>query len=116
MRRIVQYGDGWHTRRQSPDEVAAGFETLSAMMKKGGRDPEALQVSISSALQFDDAANDRPVGERRSLRGTEDDIATSLQAYVAAGVQEVVVSIASNDLAFHEAQLTRLMIQVAPNI
>lgn len=116
MRRIVQYGDGWHTLRQSPDEVAGGLETLSAMMKQGGRDPVVLKVSISSALQFDDAANDRPAGERRSLRGTEEDIAAALQAYAAAGVQEVVVSIASTDPAFHEAQLTRLMTQVIPNI
>lgn len=116
MRRIVRYGDGWHTLRQSPDEVAAGFETLSAMMKQGGRDPAALRVSISSALQFDDAANPRAPGERRALRGTEDDIAATLKAYAAAGVEEVVVSIASTDPAFHEAQLTRLMTQVAPTI
>ncbi len=116
MRRIVQYGDGWHTLRQSPDEVAAGHETLSSMMKQGGRDPAVLQVSISSALQFDETSNTRPPGERRSLGGTEGDIATTLQAYAAAGVQEVVVSIASTDPAFHEAQLTRLMTQVAPKV
>lgn len=116
MRRIVQFGDGWHTLRQSPDEVAASFETLSGMMKQGGRDPAALQVSISSALQFEDEANKRPAGERRSLRGTEDDVAETLQAYQTAGVQEVVVSIGSDDPAFHEAQLTRLMTKVAPRL
>ena len=38
------------------------------------------------------------------------------KAYAAAGVEEVVISIASTDPAFHEAQLTRLMTQVAPQI
>lgn len=114
MRRIVTYGDGWHTLRQSPDEVAAGLASLQAMMRQGGRDPAALKVSISAPLQFDKAPNDRPPGERRALRGTEADIAATLQAFAAAGVQEVVVSIASKDPAFHEARLTRLMTRVAP--
>lgn len=116
MRRIVRYGDGWHTLRQSPDEVAAGFKTLSAMMKQGGRDPAALRVSISSALQFEDTPAPRALGERRALRGTDSDVAETLRAYAAAGVEEVVVSIASTDPAFHEAQLTRLMTQVTPHL
>ncbi len=116
MRRIVRYGDGWHTLRQSPDEVAAGMETLAGMMRQAGRDPASLKVSISSALQFDDASNTRAAGERRSLRGTDEDIAATLRAYAAAGVQEVVVSIGSNDPAFHEAQLRRFMSQVASAI
>lgn len=116
MRRIVQYGDGWHTLRQSPDEVAAGHATLASMLKQGGRDPAALKISISSALQFDETPNARPAGDRRSLRGTEADIAETLQAYAAAGVEEVVVSIASTDPAFHKTQLTRLMQQVLPQV
>lgn len=116
MRRIVRYGDGWHTLRQSPGEVGAGLETLAGMMKQAGRDPAGLKVSISAALQFDDAPNTRAVGERRALRGNEEDIAETLKAYAGAGVQEIVVSIASTDPAFHEAQLRRLMTEVAPAI
>lgn len=116
MRRIVRYGDGWHTLRQSPGEVATGLETLSAMMRQGGRDPAALHISISAALQFEDEPAKRAPGERRALRGTEADVAETLRAYKAAGVQEVVVSIGSNDPAFHEAELTRLMTRIAPQV
>ena len=33
LRRIVRYGDGWHTLRQSPDEVAAGLGERVALAR-----------------------------------------------------------------------------------
>ena len=114
MRRIVRYGDGWHTLRQSPDEVAAGLAKLQAMMVEAGRDPSLLQVSISIELAFEDSSPTRPAGQRRGLRGTEADIAETLLAFRDAGVQEAVISVASTDVGEHEAVLTRLMRQVAP--
>jgi probable F420-dependent oxidoreductase len=109
FRRIVKYGDGWHTLRQSPDEVAAGLAELRQMLADAGRDPASLQVSISIALQFTDEAPSRPPGERRSLTGSEADVVGTLRAFEAAGVEEAVVSIGSTEPAEHEARLTRLM-------
>ncbi len=116
MRRVVRYGDGWHTLRQSPDEVAEGLRQLRGMMQEVGRGRDALRVSISLGLQFEDTPAQRPPGERRALRGTEEDIAETLRAFTAAGVDEVVVSIPSNDAATHEATLKRLMTQAAPRL
>ncbi len=114
LRRIVRYGDGWHTLRQSPDEVAAGLARLQGMMREAGRDPDKLKVSISIELRFEDAAPDRPANERRGLRGTDADVAETLRAFRDAGVQEAVVSIANDDVAAHKTALTRLMTKVAP--
>ena len=116
MRRIVRYGDGWHTLRQSPDEVAAGLAKLKSMMAEAGRDPEELKISISIELVFDASSPSRPPGERRGLRGSDEDVAETLRAFRDAGVQEAVISIASTDVAEHEAVLTRVMTKVAPAI
>lgn len=116
MRRIVRYGDGWHTLRQSPDEVAAGLAKLKSMMAEAGRDPEELKISISIELVFDASSPSRPPGERRGLRGSDEDVAETLRAFRDAGVQEAVISIASTDVAKHEAVLTRVMTKVAPAI
>ena len=116
MRRIVQYGDGWHTLRQSPDEVAAGLAKLRQMMSEAGRDPDTLNISISIELAFEDTSPSRPPNERRGLGGTEADIAETLRAFRDAGVQEAVISIASTDTSVHDATLTRLMTQVAPDL
>ena len=116
MRRIVRYGDGWHTLRQSPDEVAAGLAKLKSMMAEAGRDPEELKISISIELVFDASSPSRPPGERRGLRGSDEDVAETLRAFRDAGVQEAVISIASTDVAEHEAVLTRVMTKVATAI
>ena len=116
LRRIVRYGDGWHTLRQSPDEVTAGLAKLQAMMTEAGRDPATLQVSISIEVVFEETSPTRPAGQRRGLRGTEADIIETLQAFRDAGVQEAVISIASTDVAEHKAVLTRLMAKVAPSL
>ena len=81
MRRIVRYGDGWHTLRQSPDEVAAGLAKLKSMMAEAGRDPEELKISISIELVFDASSPSRPPGERRGLRGSDEDVAETLRAF-----------------------------------
>jgi probable F420-dependent oxidoreductase len=114
LRRIVRFGDGWHTLRQSPDEVAAGLAKLTQMMEQAGRDPATLNISISIEISFEDSSPDRPPNERRGLRGTETDIAQTLSAFGAAGVQEAVISIPSTDPAFHTETLTQLMTKVAP--
>jgi probable F420-dependent oxidoreductase len=116
MRRIVRFGDGWHTLRQSPAEVATGLAKLQSMMRDAGRDPAKLQVSISIEVAFEDSSPSRPPNERRGLRGTEADIAETLRAFRDAGVQEAVISIASTDTAEHEAVLTRVMTKVAPGL
>ncbi|MCA8927924.1 MAG: LLM class F420-dependent oxidoreductase [Alphaproteobacteria bacterium] len=116
LRRIVRYGDGWHTLRQSPDEFAAGLARLKDMMAEAGRDPAVLKTSISLELRFDDTAPSRPANERRGLSGTDSDVAETLRAFRDAGVGEAVISIASADTAEHEAMLTRLMTRVAPQI
>ena len=65
---------------------------------------------------FDASSPSRPPGERRGLRGSDEDVAKTLRAFRDAGVQEAVISIASTDVAEHEAVLTRLMTKVAPAI
>jgi probable F420-dependent oxidoreductase len=116
LRRVARFGDGWHTLRQSPDEVASAIPTIKQMMLDNGRDPDALRVSISIGLEFSDEEPSRPPHARRSLRGTEAAMADTLRAFHDSGVDEVVVTIASHEPAVHEAALIRLMTQVYPSL
>ncbi len=114
LRRIVRYGDGWHTLRQTPNQVAETLPKLKDMMEAAGRDPSGLRVSISVGLTFDGPASSRPPRDQINLKGAPQDIAETILAFADAGVDECVVSVASLDKAEHEATLRRLMAEVRP--
>ncbi|MEQ9123770.1 MAG: hypothetical protein RIM80_14545, partial [Alphaproteobacteria bacterium] len=114
--RIVRYGDGWHTLRQTPSQIAEALPKLKDMMADAGRDPDSLRVSISVGLGFRAEASRRPPGDRVNLAGTAQDIVDTVAAFVEAGVEECVVNVASLDKAEHEDALGQLMADVRPKI
>lgn len=116
FRRIVRYGDGWHTLRQTPSQIAEALPKLKDMMADAGRDPERLRVSISVGLGFRAEASRRPPGDRVNLAGTAQDIVDTVAAFVEAGVEECVVNVASLDKTEHEDALGQLMADVRPKI
>lgn len=116
LRRTARFGDGWHTQRLTPNQVEETVPAIAQLFRDAGRDPAGLRVSIALGLKFVDEASDTPAGERSTLRGTEEEVAETLRAYAAAGVQEAVVTIATADCRAHEESLTRLMREVAPRL
>lgn len=54
LRRAAQYGDCWHTTRQTPDFVAQNLPYLRAQAERAGRDPAAISISLKRSLHFTD--------------------------------------------------------------
>ncbi|MEJ2087782.1 MAG: LLM class F420-dependent oxidoreductase [Gammaproteobacteria bacterium] len=98
LRRVVRYGQGWHALGKSPGEMEQDLTALHALMREHGRDPDSLHVSIRVPAQLVDQPWDRPFDERRTLKGTREEIREMLQAYAAAGADEIVIDAVSRDL------------------
>ena len=108
LRRTAEFGDGWHALGKSPAELAADRETLAGLLEARGRPADALHVSIRCVVQFVDEAWDRPFEERRTLKGTPEEIQGTVAAFVEAGVDEMVFDLASADVAYNRVALDRL--------
>ena len=116
IRRIAAYGDGWHTLRQSPDEVRDTLPAIQAAMQAAGRDPGTLRTSISIGLMPAGDAPTKPPEQRRSLSGADRDVAATMRAYEAAGVDEIVITTSSADPAVHKAALMRISDDIRPKL
>jgi len=114
LRRTARFGDGWHTLRQTPNQIAAAMPELRAMTEEAGRDPARLRISISIPVQFAAEGSSRAPGDRTSLRGSPQDIAETIHAFADAGVGEMSISFGSRDKGEHEDTLRRLAEEVAP--
>ncbi|HJN50796.1 MAG: LLM class F420-dependent oxidoreductase [Pseudomonadales bacterium] len=98
FRRIALYGDGWHPLSPSVNEVSSGIEQIRAACRKIDRDPEPLKICPRLMVGFMDEPWDRPLEDRRTLRGTVTEIRSMLDAYERAGVDEVVLDANTADL------------------
>lgn len=110
--RIVRFGNGWHALSQSPDDMARGLDALHALCRREGRNPDELTVSVRLVLSFVDASWERPVTERRTLKGTAEELRAMLAAYQAVGVDEVVIDPGSRDPAVVATTLARFRREV----
>ena len=116
LRRTARFGDGWHTLRQSPNDIREKLPILAQLMQGEGRDPDGLYISLNAGIRFDSPIQDREPADRKLISGSTEDIIETLRAFAAAGCHEVVVSIASRELSFHEDILDRISSEVMPNI
>lgn len=98
LRRVARFGHGWHALGKSPDEVSRDLAMLQVLMRERGRDPNELHVSIRCGVHFVDKPWDRPVAERRTAKGTVDEIRAMFDAFAEAGVDELVVDAGTRDL------------------
>ena len=114
LRRTARFGDGWHTLRQTPDQVRAALPELQAMTEAAGRDPAALRISISVPIRFGPDGSSQPPGARTSLKGAPADVAETIAAFAEAGVGEMSISVGSREKAEHEETLRRIAEEVKP--
>jgi probable F420-dependent oxidoreductase len=98
LRRVVRFGHGWHALGKSPAEVGRDVATLATMMREHGRDADELHISIRVVVTLVDEPWDRPVADRRTAKGTEDEIRAMFDAFGDAGVHELVIDTGSGDL------------------
>ncbi|MEE9281211.1 MAG: TIGR03619 family F420-dependent LLM class oxidoreductase, partial [Myxococcota bacterium] len=113
LRRVIRIGDGWHPLGLSPAQLGEGMQTLRKGLQAAGRSPE-LPVAVRVVLQFADAPWDRPPEERRSCRGTPDELAAVIRAYEAAGATELILDANTPDLARTRESMKRFLDEVAP--
>ena len=111
--RTAALGDGWHTLRQSPEQIRAGVSEITRLVMGVGRDPAEIAYSISLPMRFSDKAPSRPPAERTALTGTGPDMIETLAAYGEAGVGEVVVAVSSADVGETIEAMARFMDEVA---
>ena len=111
-RRVVRFGDGWHTIRRSPSQFAAGCKDIIQRMEEAGRDPSELHFSLTLPLEFTGKAPGAPTQDRTALKGTDDDICDTVGAYRSAGVDEIVIGVSSADPGKHSDAMSRFMRRV----
>lgn len=90
LRRVVRRGDGWHPLALSPTDLGAAIETLCSELAAAGR-PRDLPVAVRVVLAFADRSWERPPDERRSCRGTPEEIALMVDAYAKAGATHLIL-------------------------
>ncbi len=116
LRRVARFGDGWHTLRQSPSQLAEGRRKIIELTEAAGRDPDRIRISISVPLAFTGKAPGSPLPERTALTGTEDDIMDTMRAYREAGLDEMVISVDTADLSRQNDDMSRFMEQLWPRL
>jgi probable F420-dependent oxidoreductase len=110
FRRIARFGDGWHTLRQSPKQVAAGVAEIVRMTEEEGRDASSLRHSITLPLDYSGNKDPDPsVNDRTILRGGDDDMAETINSYRDAGLDEIIVSVNTADLTENTETIARFM-------
>ena len=98
LRRVARFGQGWHALGKSPAELSAALVQLRQDMADAGRADDDLHISIRCVVEFVDETWDRPYAERRTLKGTPDEVRATMQTFVEAGVDEIVIDPGSRDL------------------
>ena len=110
FRRIARFGDGWHTLRQSPKQVAAGVAEIVRMTEEEGRDASSLRHSITLPLDYSGNKDPDPsVNDRTILRGGDDDMAETINSYRDAGLDEIIGSGNTADLTENTETIARFM-------
>ena len=112
LRRVAKFGDGWHTLRQSPKQIAEARAEIIKLAEAAGRDPSMLDFSLTAPLRFTGKPPSKSVEDRTALTGTEDDIAETLRAYQSAGLNEIVISDSSADLDSNTEVMSQFMEQI----
>ncbi|MDG2262561.1 MAG: LLM class F420-dependent oxidoreductase [Actinomycetota bacterium] len=88
FRRVVRFGDCFHAAFQPQHVVAESWAQIRQLSAEAGRDPAELTLSIR--LYLDPAASMRP---ELSLQGSTAEMADTLGAWEALGVEHVLLDI-----------------------
>ena len=110
IRRAAELGDGWHPINLAPAELATLAETYRAKCARFGRQPGPI------CLRHMPGGRTQPAGDRQPFSGTAAEQAGDIRAYAEAGLDELMLSVASRTLPEYIAGLRRFMREVAPRV
>ena len=116
LRRTAKYGDCWHTTRQTPEFVASHIPYLNEQVKRQGRDPASVTVSLKRSLHFTDiglpeAGNERSGG---ALIGPTQEVIDDLHACHEIGIDQLTYDFRVDELADCVRVMEHLAGQVLP--
>ena len=97
LRRVARSGDGWHPLSLSPEELAEALPRLQRVLRDAGRTTD-IPVAVRVVLELRDTPWDRPPAERRTCRGTPDEVAAVIAAYEQAGTTHVILDASTPEL------------------
>ena len=91
LRRTAKYGDCWHTTRQTPEFVASHLPYLKEQVKRQGRDPASVTVSLKRSLHFTDIGLPEVPTERSggALIGPTQEVINDLHACQEIGIDQL---------------------------
>ena len=118
LARVVDVGDGWHPLglrppvKLYPAEMAAAVRRLRDMADAARRDPTTITITFKGPLRFHDGAG----RDRTPLSGSPTQIAEDLSAYVAAGVEHIVLDFSVASVSEMLEVLERTMTDVVPKV
>ena len=96
LRRTARLGDGWLPTRLSPTEFETGLQRLRRLRAEGGRSADSVVAGLSLPLHLD-APRKTDQGERQPFSGAPSEIIGDLRRYRDAGLEYLVVIVASAD-------------------
>jgi probable F420-dependent oxidoreductase len=118
LRRVVAIADGWHPLglrppvRLDPAELAVKVRRLRELAAAAGRDPAGITVAFKGPLAFRDDAGPA----RQPLTGSVAQVVEDVQAYVAAGVQHVVLDFSVTGVPAILEVMERVAADVRPRV
>ncbi len=116
-RRAAQLGDGWHPNHGTPEEFAAGCETVREMAAEHGRDPSALTMTLRLDIGLASGPAPSPRDHQAVLTVAEPaQMAESLAAYRDVGVEHIVLAFSSGDVPALREAMQIIASDVAPQI
>lgn len=114
LRRVARVGDGWNAWRLSPAEVEAHRAKLNVHLAAAGRAPGSVKICLAQVLGVTESSGGDP-GQRIALTGTPDEIRADLEAYRAAGVDQIALLLRTGGPDDTIRQLERFNREIRPS-
>ena len=125
LRTVARFADMWNVANVTPDEAAHKDDVLRRWCDEVGRDPEAIERTISlGPLVIRDDRSDaeawvarfheaNPGATRTIMSGSADEIAATARAYVELGFRHVIYHLAQ---PYDEETMQRFAEEVRPQL
>ena len=107
LRRAATLGDGWYALKQTPEQIAAALATIRRHQPRPG-----FETSLRIATRVGGPVPDAEPGH--ALHGSVTEIADAAGAFVAAGVDRLVIEPLADELEDFLVQLRLFAAEVVP--
>ncbi|MEM7253412.1 MAG: LLM class F420-dependent oxidoreductase [Pseudomonadota bacterium] len=114
-RRLVAFGDAWHPLGVSPNDLRGAHDALKTKLRDASRATD-VPIAVRLIVEFKDQPSERPIAERKTCRGTPEEMVALIAAYRDAGATHVIFDGATHDVERTHRDFERLQAEVLPHI